>query len=161
MRRKGNPMRVVIVCLALLAWIGCQQELTPAEKAAKDRAECQALATQQTGYDPLTAEEPPRTISTTAPRGGNAIGGEAIVKGAAEGAVLGVVGGAIMGDVGRGAGAGAAIGGIMGGVKHYRGTKEMVTTTRANPAYQEFDEARDAFRTAFEQCLATRAAGGQ
>jgi hypothetical protein len=147
--------------LALLAALACQPELTPAEKAAKDRSECQALATQQTGFDPLTAEEPPRTISTTSRRGGEVVGSGAILKGAAQGAVLGVVGGAIMGDAGKGAGAGAAIGGLMGGYKRHQETNQMVTRTHTNPEYEKYEQSREAFKTAFEQCLAGRAGGAQ
>jgi hypothetical protein len=154
-------MRTAIILSGLLAMLACQPELTPAEKAAKDRAECQALATQQTGFDPLTAEEPPRTISSTQRRGGETLGSGAVVKGAAQGAVLGVVGGAIMGDAGAGAGAGAAIGGLMGGVKRHRETNEMVTRTSTNPAYEQFVQSRQAFKTAFDGCLAARAGGGQ
>lgn len=147
--------------LALLAASACQPELTPAEKAAKDRSECQALATQQSGFDPLTAQEPPRTISTTSRRGGEVIGSGEIVKGAAKGAALGVVGGAIMGNAGKGAGAGAAIGGLMGGYNRHKQTNEMVTRTHTNPEYENYEQSREDFRTAFDQCLAGRAGGAQ
>jgi len=150
--------------LALLMLAGCQQEsppLTPAEQAAKDRAECQALATQQSGFDPLTAEEPPRTISSTHRRGGETVGSGAVVEGAAKGAVLGVVGGAIMGSPGKGAGAGAAMGGLVGGVRRHRETNETVTTTRTNPDYEAFVASKKDFKTRFEGCLAQRAGTGQ
>ena len=154
-------MRQVISLLLLLVLAACQQELSPAEKAAKDRSECQALATKQSGFDPLTAQEPERTISTTRRRGGEVVGSGAVVKGAAEGAVLGVVGGAIMGNAGKGAAAGAAIGGLMGGVKRHRETNEMVTTTQTNPDYVKYMEAKDAFKAAFDQCLAGRVGANQ
>lgn len=152
-------MRRSIALLTLLALAGCQQQeppLTPAEQAAKDRAECQALATQQSGFDPLTAVEPPRTISSTHRRGGETLGSGAVVEGAAKGAVLGVIGGAIMGNAGGGAGAGAAIGGLMGGVKRHQQTNQMVTTTRTNPDYEKFVADRQAFKTSFDGCLAQR-----
>ena len=76
-------MRQVICLLTLLVLAACQEQLSPAEKAAKDRSECQALASQRTGFDPLTAEAPARTISTTGPRGGQLVGSGAMVKGAA------------------------------------------------------------------------------
>jgi hypothetical protein len=157
-------MHVVFARVGLLALAGavaCAPELTPAERAAKDRSECQLAAAQQSGFDPLTAEEPPRTVSTTSRRGGEVVGSGAVVKGAAQGAVLGVVGGAIMGDVGAGAGAGAAIGGLMGGVKRHRETNEMVTRTHTNPAYQEFVASKEAFKAAFERCLDERARSEQ
>jgi hypothetical protein len=138
----------------------CREEvqLTPAEQAAKDRSECQALATHDSGFDPLTAEAPPRTISSTARRGGNVVGEGDIVEGAAKGAVLGVVGGAIMGDAGRGAGAGAAMGGLMGGARRRQETNEMVTTTHTNPEYTEFEASKAAFKSSFDSCLAQRKA---
>ena len=147
-----------IAMLAALALCACEKELTPTEKAAKDRGECMVLATGQSGFDPITAEEPPRTISSSHKRGGT--GGEAVgdvAKGAAGGAVAGVVGGAIMGDVGKGAAAGAAVGGLIGGARHYNKRQEVVTTTRPNPAYQEYAQKKAAYKSALEQCLASRA----
>jgi hypothetical protein len=151
-----------LVLFAAASLVACDRapELTPAEQAAKDRSECQALATRQSGFDPLTAPEPPpRTIQTTSRRGGEVVGSGAVVKGAAGGAALGAIGGAIMGDAGRGAGAGAAVGGIMGGVKRHQQTNEMVTRSSPNPDYENYVNAKEGFSTAFEQCLAQRAAG--
>ena len=149
--------RAIGLLLPLLVLAACQEQISPAEKAARDRAECQALATQQSGFDPLTAEEPERTISTTHRRGGEVVGSGAIVRGAAGGAALGAVGGAIAGDAGAGAGAGAAIGGLLGGVRRHRETNEMVTSRHTNPEYVAFKEAKDAFTQSFDQCLAGRA----
>ena len=159
--RDGNPMRQAIGLLTLLALAACQQQLSPAEKAAKDRSECQAVAIQQSGFDPLTAQEPPRTISTTSRRGGEVVGSGAVVRGAAGGAALGAVGGAIAGDAGTGAGAGAAIGGLLGGVRRHRETNEMVTRTHTNPDYEEYMWAKNQFNTAFDQCLAAREGANQ
>jgi len=150
-------MRLEIGVAMLIALVGCQKELTPTEKAAKDRSECSVVAIDQSGFDPVTAEEPPRTIASTHQRGGEVIGSGAVVKGAAEGAVVGVVGGAIMGEAGKGAAAGAAVGGLMGGVKRHRETKEMVTTTRPNPEHAKYVAAKAAYKSALEQCLAARA----
>lgn len=150
------------ICLGLLLIVGpfalaaCQQQLTPEEQAAKDRAECQALASGESGFDPLTADEPPRTLSSTQRRGGKVLGSGDVAKGAAGGAALGALGGAIAGDAGVGAAAGAAVGGLIGGVRRHRETNEMVTTTHANPNYQEYAEARASFKRAFDQCLAER-----
>ena len=142
----------------ILMLVGCQPELSPVERAAKDRSECLALAIQLSGFDPVMAEEPPRTVSSTAPRGGDVVGSGAVVKGAAKGAVAGVIGGAIMGDAGGGAAAGAAVGGLFGGVRRHRETKEMVTTTRPNPEYEAYLQAKAAYKQELEQCLAARAA---
>lgn len=140
---------------------GCEQKpppLSPMEKAAKDRSECMVVAQSQSGFDPLIAEAPPRTVSSTQERGGTFKEGAIDVgKGAAGGAVAGVVGGAIMGDAGKGAGAGAAIGALFGGAKHYQKRNEMVTTTRPNPAYQEYEQQKASYKSAFDQCLTARA----
>jgi uncharacterized protein (DUF885 family) len=150
-------MRWIIALVALSA-LACEPALTPTEKAAKDRSECMVLAMQQTGFDPITAEEPPRTITSSHQRGGDLKGGAtSAAKGAVGGAVAGVVGGAIMGEAGRGAGAGAAIGGLIGGARYYQKSKETVTTTHPNPEYQTYAEAKGAYKSALEQCLAARA----
>ncbi|MGH7287651.1 MAG: hypothetical protein ACREI8_06490 [Myxococcota bacterium] len=151
-------MRAVVAVSVLLALLACEKQLTPTEKAAKDRGECMVIATDQSGFDPITAEEPQRTLSSSHKRGGDLKEGAVDVgKGAVGGAVLGVVGGAIMGDAGRGAGAGAAVGGLIGGAQHYKKRQEVVTTTRPNPAHQEYEAKKSAYKSALEQCLASRA----
>ncbi len=78
------------------------------EQQDKDKWECRAWATKQTGFDPAaraTASTPPPTRE--APRGG-------LVRGAAGGAALGAIGGAIAGNAGKGAAIGAAGGGLLG-----------------------------------------------
>jgi len=154
-------MHRILALLAMLALAACQPELTPAEKAAKDRSECQALATRESGFDPLTAEAPPRTVSSTHRRGGEVVGSGAVVGGAARGAALGAVGGAIAGDAGTGAGAGAAVGALMGGARRRRETNEMVTTSRTNPAYEQYVAAKKTFKTSFDTCLAGRSGAAQ
>jgi hypothetical protein len=144
--------------LLLLAVVACEKPLTPEEKAAKDRSECTVIAMDQSGFDPVLAEPPPRTVSTTQQRGGTS--GEAVTdvaKGAAGGAVVGVVGGAIMGKPGTGAAAGAAMGGLIGGARHYQKRNEMVTTTRPNPEYERYMNAKAGYKRAFDDCLASRA----
>jgi uncharacterized protein YcfJ len=144
--------------LAVLAFVACRPALTPTEQAAKDRSECMVVAQQQSSFDPLTAEEPPRTVSSTYERGGTLEeGAGTVAKGAVGGAVVGVVGGAIMGDAGKGAAAGAAAGGLIGGAKHYQKSHEMVTTTRPNPEYQQYAANKAAYKSALEGCLAARA----
>ena len=151
-------MRIVVGLVAALSLLACEKQLTPTEQAAKDRGECMVLATEQTGFDPITAEEPVRTLSSSHKRGGTLKEGAVDVgKGAAGGAVAGVVGGAIMGETGRGAAAGAAVGGLIGGAQHYKKRQEVVTVTHPNPAYQEYVAAKEAYKSALEQCLASRA----
>jgi hypothetical protein len=148
---------VLLVLPSLLA--GCEPEpqLTLAEQVKKIATECQDLAEQQSGFDPRTAEEPPRTISTTSRRGGEVVGSGALVRGAAQGAAAGAIGGAIAGDAGTGAAAGAAVGGLLGGIRRHRETNEQVTRTHANPDYAEYAADRKAFKSTFDQCMAERA----
>ena len=152
---------------AVLALFACKPQeppappapppLSPVEQAAKDRAECQLIATSQTGFDPVIAEEPPRTISETHQRGGKTVGSGATARGAAKGALVGVAAGAVAGDAGKGAAAGAVAGGLIGGVRRHRQTQEMVTTTHTNPDYTAYLEAKNAFRAALEECMRARA----
>ncbi len=151
-------MRLQIGVVLLIALLACEKQLSPTEKAAKDRSECSVLAMDQSGFDPVMAEEPPRTLSSSHQRGGTLKEGAVDVgKGAVGGAVAGVVGGAIMGEAGKGAAAGAAIGGLFGGAKHYQKRQEVVTTTRPNPEYQKYAQGKAAYKSALEQCLASRA----
>lgn len=151
-------MRATLILATLLALVACEKKLSPLEQAAKDRAECMLVATKESGFDPITAEEPPRTVSSSHERGGTFKEGAVDVgKGAAGGAVLGVVGGAIAGDAGKGAAAGAAVGGLIGGARHYQKRNEVVTVTKPNPAYQEFTRARTAYKDVLAQCMAARA----
>lgn len=150
-------MRFALLLVAL-GLVACEPKLTPVEKAAKDRSECSVLAMDQSGFDPVTAEEPPRTITTSRQRGGDLKGGAgSAAKGALGGAVVGVAAGAVAGDAGKGAAAGAVAGGLIGGARYYKKSKEVVTTTHPNPAYQEYARAKAAYRSALEQCLAARA----
>ena len=76
------------------------------EQQGKDVADCPAIATQQSGYNP--AAPPP--AAAPPPQGQR-------VRGAARGAAVGATAGAIGGDAGKGAAAGAAAGTVAGGVR--------------------------------------------
>ncbi len=147
---------IILFTLPLLAACEQEPELTLAQQVKIIATECHELATQQNGFDPRTAEEPPRTISKTTQRGGEVVGSGAIARGAAGGAALGAIGGAIADDAGTGAAAGAAMGGLLGGIRRHRETNEQVTRTFANPDYEEYVAARKAFKTTFDQCMAER-----
>ena len=151
------PLCMLLLGVAVVACEKPEKPLSPTEKAAKDRSECSVVAISASGFDPVMAEAPPRTISSTHQRGGEVVGSGAVVEGAAKGAVAGVIGGAIMGDAGKGAAAGAAVGGLFGGVKRHKETKEMVTTTRPNPEHAKYAAAKTAYKEALGQCLAERA----
>ena len=159
-----SKIRLSVLLLLGVAAVACEKPeppLSPTEKAAKDRSECSVVAINASGFDPVTAEEPPRTLSSTHKRGGEVVGSGAVVEGAAKGAVAGVIGGAIMGDAGKGAAAGAAVGGLFGGVRRHRETQEMVTTTRPNPEYQKYAAEKKAYKEVLEHCLAERAGAPQ
>ena len=153
------------IALALLAAVGlslackpAEKPLTPLEQEAKDRGECHVLAVSQTRFDPTLADEPVRTISETHKKGGDVVGSGAIAGGAVKGAVGGVVIGAIAGDAGKGAAIGAGAGALIGGVRRRQETQKMVTTTRTNPEYTVYVEAKNAYRGAFDACMTARAA---
>jgi hypothetical protein len=163
-RRRGRSVARAVIAAASAAVLaaGCAEEkvpLTPAEQAAKDRAECIAIAIDQTGFDPTTAEAPVKTLSSTHERGGDVMGSGSIAKGAVGGAAGGAIVGAIAGDTGTGAAIGAAAGGLFGGLKRRSHTKEMVTTTRPNPAYQEYEANKASYRQTLDTCLALRKRG--
>src|SRR5262245_50438419 len=80
-----------------------------AEQQAKDTSECQAIAIQQSGFDPAGAQ------AAAAPPPSPARGER--VRGAARGAAVGAAAGAIGGDAGKGAAAGAVAGTVAGGVR--------------------------------------------
>jgi hypothetical protein len=150
-------MRRWIGMALLVGLVACEKPLSPAEKAAKDRSECSVIAIDASGLDPTMDEAPPRTLSSTHQRGGSVGEGVgSVAKGAAGGAIAGVVGGAIMGDVGKGAGAGAAVGGLIGGVRYHQKSNETVTSTRPNPEYQKYVNMKTAYKSVFEECLASR-----
>lgn len=130
--------------------------VTPEEKAARDRAECNERAIAETGFDPVMAEEPPRTIATTQQAGGKVVGSGDIAKGAVAGAAVGAVGGAIAGDTGTGAAIGAGAGALFGGVRRHRETKKMVTTHSPNPDYTAYVQAKESYKSALQRCLAER-----
>ena len=106
--------RAGVAALALLAsgtawgqpFVYPQKGQSP-QQQAKDTAECQAWAQQQTGINPgMQQQMPMQSAPTTSP-----------MRGAARGAAIGAVGGAIGGDAGKGAAIGAASGALIGGMR--------------------------------------------
>jgi hypothetical protein len=79
-----------------------------AEQQDKDKWQCRAWATKQTGFDPAARAMASSPLpADQATRGG-------LVRGAAGGAALGAIGGAVGGNAGKGAAIGAAGGGLLG-----------------------------------------------
>ena len=124
------------------------------QQMQQDRLECQAWATQQTGFDPLamptaTAPPPPGAQGSTA-------GGA--VRGGAVGAATGLAIGSLSGDAGRGAATGAIAGGVFGGL---RGNAQQQDAQRAqqqwaNQQASQHMQQRNAFDRAFSACLTGR-----
>jgi uncharacterized protein YcfJ len=124
------------------------------QQMQQDRLECQAWATQQSGFDPLampTATAPPPPGAQ-----GSAAGGA--VRGGAVGAATGLAIGSLSGDAGRGAATGAIAGGVFGGL---RGNAQQQDAQRsqqqwANQQASQHMQQRNAFDRAFSACLTGR-----
>lgn len=154
-----------ILILLLVLPAGAQEPLIyPAkgqspEQQKKDKAECYSWASDETGFDPMTAEAPSKTVTTELPKE-KVVGSGAMVRGAAGGAAVGAATGAIMGDAGKGAAAGAAGGALIGGIRRRREVKAAPTTeTHTNPAYTEYAAQRDKFSRAVKACMSGRGYG--
>jgi hypothetical protein len=129
------------------------------EQQKKDKSECYTWAMEDTGFDPVNTEAPPKTITTELPKE-KVVGSGAMVRGAAGGAAVGAVTGAIMGDAGKGAAAGAAGGALIGGMRKRREVKNAPTSeSHTNPEYTEYAAARDKFNRAVKACMSGRGYG--
>jgi hypothetical protein len=124
------------------------------QQMQQDRLECQAWATQQTGFDPLampTATAPPPPGAQ-----GSAAGGA--VRGGAIGAATGLAIGSLSGDAGRGAATGAIAGGVFGGVRGHSQQQDAQRSQQqwANQQASQHMQQRNAFDRAFSACLTGR-----
>jgi hypothetical protein len=123
-----------------------------AEQQDKDKWECRAWATNQTGFDPaarVTASSPPPTRQ--APKGG-------LIRGAAGGAALGAVGGAIAGNAGKGAAIGAVGGGVLGTVRRNDQIRqeERAHQQWAQQNVGQYEQNRSNWVRAVKACLTGR-----
>ena len=123
-----------------------------AEQQDKDKWECRAWATKQTGFDPaarITASSPPP--ARQAPKGG-------LVRGAAGGAALGAVGGAIAGNAGKGALIGAAGGGLLGTVRRNDQIRqeEHANQQWAQQNVAQYEQNRSSWVRAVKACVTGR-----
>jgi YMGG-like Gly-zipper len=114
---------VTVVALSAMASTTHAQGLTftpsngqGADQQTKDSGECQAIAVQQSGFDPAKAQAAAAQPQQAA--------GRERVKGAARGAAVGAAAGAIGGDAGTGAAAGAAAGTVAGGMRKRHARRE-------------------------------------
>jgi|KBSSwiStaDraftv2_1062776.scaffolds.fasta_scaffold61429_4 hypothetical protein len=117
-----------------------------AEQQAKDGAECQAVAVQQSGFDPARAQA---AATPSQP----AAGGER-ARGAARGAAVGAAAGAIGGDAGKGAAAGAAAGTVAGGSKKRQAGREQEAQAQQQQAAAA--QGQGAFDKALITCMQGR-----
>ncbi len=121
------------------------------EQMEKDKYDCYTWAKQQTGFDPMQAQQPAQAPAAqpAAPKGER-------IKGAARGAAVGAVVGQIANDdAGKGAGAGAAAGTMVGGMKT-RQSRRQQTQAQQQQAQQQTaatDEKRSTYNRAYSACL--------
>ena len=123
-----------------------------AEQQDKDKWECRAWATKQSGFDPAarpTATTPPPARQV--PKGG-------LVRGAAGGAALGAVGGAIAGNAGKGAAIGAAGGGLLGVVRRNDQVRQDQYSHQqwAQQNMAQYEQNRSNWVRAVKACLTGR-----
>jgi hypothetical protein len=123
-----------------------------AQQQDKDKWECRAWATKQTGFDPAsrpTASTPPP--SSQPPKGG-------LVRGAAGGAALGAIGGAIAGNAGKGAAIGAAGGGALGVVRRNNQVRQdqQAQQQLAQRNNAQYEQQRSTWVRAVKACLTGR-----
>jgi hypothetical protein len=111
------------------------------EQFEKDQFECHKWATQQTGFDPMKAQQ---IAAPPAQQGG-------AVKGAARGAALGAIGGAIAGDAGKGAAIGAGVGAAGGRMRQNDANRQAQAATQQAQAQQQ--QARSQYDKAYAVCL--------
>lgn len=145
-----NLFRAAIGTTALLFTLTASAQIFyPAEGQStellqRDKGECHAWATQETGIDPIAlAQTPlPETSST---------GGGERVQGAAVGAIGGLAIGAITGHAGRGAAIGAVTGTMVGG----RQARYNQASEQQYYQYQR-QEAMDTWHRAVGACMTGR-----
>jgi predicted lipid-binding transport protein (Tim44 family) len=123
-----------------------------AEQQDKDKWECRAWATKQSGFDPAaraTASTPPP--AREAPKGG-------LLRGAAGGAALGAVGGAIAGNAGKGAAIGAAGGGLLGVMRRNDQVRQEDYARQqwAQQNVAQYEQKRSDWVRAVKACLTGR-----
>jgi hypothetical protein len=118
------------------------------DQQQKDKGECGAWATKNTGVDPLAiAQSQTAQPEAAAPRGER-------VRGAARGAVAGAAIGAVAGDAGKGAGVGAATGTVVAGSRQRR--QGRAEDAAAAQAQQTAEESLATYVRAYHACLEGR-----
>jgi YMGG-like Gly-zipper len=123
-----------------------------AKQQDKDKWECRAWSTKQSGFDP--AARP--TTSTPSPARQAPKGG--LVRGAAGGAAIGAVGGAIGGSAGKGAAIGAAAGGLLGVMRRNDQVRQEQYAHQqwAQQSVAEYEQSRAKWVRGVRACLTAR-----
>jgi hypothetical protein len=152
-RRKGAVMKpslplfaAALLCLdasAANAAQSAQPAPAPAAGGASPDAECSAMATQQTGFDPARPPPPPATASPQVAGSGSR------ARGAAAGAMIG---GASSGEAGPGAAAGAVAGGVTQRSRSRRDARQQNDATA-----QQQSSGQAAYNQAKTACLSAKA----
>ena len=156
--KKSILMVAMVILSGFFAGLSFGQEpvIFPAkgqtpEQMEKDKYDCYTWAKQQSGFDPMQAQQPAQAppAQTQAPQGQR-------IKGAARGAAVGAVVGEIANDdAGKGAGAGAAAGAMVGGMKTRQGRRQQAQTQQQQAQQQTAatDEKRNTYNRAYSACL--------
>ena len=123
------------------------------EQMEKDKFDCYTWAKQQTGFDPMQAQQgaPPPPPSSPQHQG-------QVVGGAARGAALGAIGGAIAGDAGKGAAIGAATGGGLGAMRKrsdYR-NQQAQYQQQVQQQQAQYQQRRSEYDRAYGACMEGR-----
>jgi hypothetical protein len=148
-----RPLVGLIALMAVAVPVAAQQTYVypakgqSAQKMATDKAECQAWATQQTGFDPVAASTATPAAPQQPQRGG-------LLRGGAKGAAAGAAIGAIAGNAGEGAAIGAASGGLLAGAKrrHQQQAEQQAEAAQSQARTQQAGE----FQRAYGACLKGR-----
>jgi hypothetical protein len=108
---------------------------------ARDEADCSAMATQKTGFNPSLPPPPPAVANPQVAGSGSR------ARGAAAGAAIGAVGG----DAGKGAAAGAIAGGVAQRSRSRRAARQQNDATA-----QQQQAGMAAYNQARAACLGSR-----
>jgi hypothetical protein len=115
------------------------------QQQEKDKYECYTWARNQTGFDPMQAQQTPP--SSSGPKG-------QVVKGAAVGAAGGAAIGAIGGNAGKGAAIGATSGALIGGIRKRQNKKQQEEAQQQQAA--SVAAGRSEYNRAYSACLEGR-----
>lgn len=116
------------------------------QQMEKDKYECYTWAKNQSGFDPMQAQQapPPASQGPTGER----------LRGAAAGAAGGAAIGAIAGDTGKGAAIGAVSGGLIGGMRKRQKRRQQEEARQQQAA--SVAAGKSSYDRAFAACLEGR-----